>query len=47
MAEGLGKSTVSKLTLFSSKPFFSTKTSDWHGADLLCNLDKSNLGSEI
>ena len=26
----------------SSKPSFSTKTSDWHGADLLCNLDNTH-----
>ena len=37
--EGVG-STISKITTpLSITSFFSTKTSDWHGAALLCNLD--------
>ena len=36
--EGVG-STISKVTPFSITTFFSTKTSDWHGAALLCNVD--------
>ena len=38
-----GESITFKITLFSIKPFFTTTTSDWHGADLLCNLDKECL----
>ena len=34
-----GGAQFSRSHSFASKPFFSTKTSDWHGADLLCNLD--------
>ena len=40
--EGVG-STISKVTPFSITTFFSTKTSDWHGAALLCNLDMINI----
>ena len=40
--EGVG-STISKITTpLSITSFFSTKTSDWHGAALLCNLDIRN-----
>ena len=34
------ESTISKITTpLSITSYFSTKTSDWHGAALLCNLD--------
>ena len=45
--EGVGKSTVSSITLLSIKASFSITTSDWHGAALLCNLDKLTLGPKL
>ena len=39
-------STISKITTPPSiTSFFSTKTSDWHGADLLCNLDNAKTNN--
>ena len=37
---GKGGAQFSRSHSLAFKLFFSTKTSDWHGADLLCNLDK-------